>query len=239
MTRRSAQLRASRYEPDDPPREAPARPRRPRLRAARRTGRARTVRVAAGTSWEEIDAVTSPLGLATPGDVGHLTRRFGLALDNLLEADVVFADGRVAARRPGRAPRPLLGAARRRRDRPRHLVAVPAARARAGRRRPDVLADRARGRRAARLPRVPPRRPAHADRGVHAAPRAVPGGAARLRRALVRRLARGDRAVPGRRCPSRCCTASSRCPTRSCGGRSPRPASGPICASSRPRCRRP
>ena len=55
----------------------------------------RTVRVAAGTSWEEIDAVTSPYGLATPGEIGHLTRRFGLAFDNLLEADVVFADGRV------------------------------------------------------------------------------------------------------------------------------------------------
>ena len=53
------------------------------------------MRVAAGTTWEEIDAVTSPHGLATPGDIGHLTRRFGLALDNLLEADVVFSDGRV------------------------------------------------------------------------------------------------------------------------------------------------
>ncbi len=66
--------------------------------------RARTVRVAAGTSWEEIDAVTSPLGLATPGDVGHLTRRFGLAGDNLLEADVMFAGGRVLRAAPDEHP---------------------------------------------------------------------------------------------------------------------------------------
>ena len=66
--------------------------------------RARTVRVAAGTSWEEIDAVTSPLGLATPGDIGHLTRRFGLAGDNLLEADVMFGDGRVLRAAPDEHP---------------------------------------------------------------------------------------------------------------------------------------
>ena len=64
----------------------------------------RTVRVAAGTSWEEIDAATSPHGLATPGEIGHLTRRFGLALDNLLEADVVFADGRVVRAAPDEHP---------------------------------------------------------------------------------------------------------------------------------------
>ena len=62
------------------------------------------MRVAAGTSWDEIDAVTSPLGLATPGDIGHLTRRFGLAFDNLLEADVVFADGRVLRAAPDEHP---------------------------------------------------------------------------------------------------------------------------------------
>jgi FAD/FMN-containing dehydrogenase len=64
----------------------------------------RTVRVAAGTSWEEIDAATSPHGLVTPGEIGHLTRRFGLALDNLLEADVVFADGRVVRAAPDEHP---------------------------------------------------------------------------------------------------------------------------------------
>jgi hypothetical protein len=66
--------------------------------------RARTVRVAAGTAWEEIDAVTGPLGLATPGDLGHLTRRFGLAGDNLLEADVLFAGGRVLRAAPEQHP---------------------------------------------------------------------------------------------------------------------------------------
>ena len=66
--------------------------------------RARTVRVAAGTTWDEVDAATSPLGLATPGDIGHLTRRFGLAEDNLLEADVVFGDGRVLRAAPDEHP---------------------------------------------------------------------------------------------------------------------------------------
>jgi hypothetical protein len=66
--------------------------------------RARTVRIAAGTGWDEIDAVTGPLGLATPGDPGHLTRRFGLAGDNLLEADVRFAGGRVLRAAPDQHP---------------------------------------------------------------------------------------------------------------------------------------
>ena len=68
---------------------------------------ARTVRVGGGCVWKEVDAATGEHGLATPsgiigttgvggltlgGGLGHLTRKCGLAIDNLLEAEMVLAD---------------------------------------------------------------------------------------------------------------------------------------------------
>jgi FAD/FMN-containing dehydrogenase len=69
---------------------------------------ARTARVGAGCTQGDVDHATHAFGLAVPAGIisstgiagltlsgghGYLSRKYGLAIDNLLEADVVLADG--------------------------------------------------------------------------------------------------------------------------------------------------
>ena len=79
-----------------------------RLRGVRVDPDEATVRVEPGCTLADLDHATHAFGLAVPtgifgttgiaglalgGGVGHLTRKFGLTLDNLLEADVLLASG--------------------------------------------------------------------------------------------------------------------------------------------------
>jgi FAD/FMN-containing dehydrogenase len=71
---------------------------------------ARTVRAAGGATWGDVDREAQLFGLAVPGGVvsttgiagltlhggyGHLRRKFGLSIDNLLSVQIVTADGQV------------------------------------------------------------------------------------------------------------------------------------------------
>src|SRR5436190_12001240 len=70
---------------------------------------AQTVTVGGGCTWSDVDRATHAFGMAVPsgiisttgvggltlgGGVGHLTRKCGLTIDNLLSADVVLANGK-------------------------------------------------------------------------------------------------------------------------------------------------
>ncbi len=69
---------------------------------------ARTARVEGGCTWGDVDHATHAFGMATPsgiisttgvggltlgGGLGHLSRACGLSIDNVLEVDMVLADG--------------------------------------------------------------------------------------------------------------------------------------------------
>ena len=79
------------------------------MRGIRVDPKAHTARVEGGCRWGDVDHATHAFGMATPagiisttgvggltlgGGIGHLSRRFGLTIDNLLAVDVVLADGR-------------------------------------------------------------------------------------------------------------------------------------------------
>ncbi|MGR4869137.1 FAD-binding oxidoreductase [Variovorax sp. LARHSF232] len=89
------------------------------LHGIRVDAQARTVRVEGGCTWADVDHATHAFGMATPsgiisstgvggltlgGGIGHLTRRCGLTIDNLLEADVVLADGQLVTASPESNP---------------------------------------------------------------------------------------------------------------------------------------
>jgi len=79
------------------------------MREVRIDDAGRTVHVQGGATWADVDRVTQPLGLATPGGVVSETgvaglalsggvssqrRLHGMTIDNLVSAEVVLADGR-------------------------------------------------------------------------------------------------------------------------------------------------
>lgn len=78
------------------------------LKAVRVDPAGSTVRAAGGVVWGELDRATQPFGLATTGGqishtgiagltlgggLGHLMRRIGLTVDNLVSVELVTADG--------------------------------------------------------------------------------------------------------------------------------------------------
>ena len=78
------------------------------MRGIRVDPKKQTIRVQGGCRWGDVDHAGHPYGLTVPagiisttgcggltlgGGLGHLSRKYGLTIDNLLEADVVLADG--------------------------------------------------------------------------------------------------------------------------------------------------
>jgi FAD/FMN-containing dehydrogenase len=80
------------------------------MKSVRVDPRSRTARAEGGSTWSDFDHATQAFGLATTGGIvpstgiagltlgggiGYLNRKYGLACDNLLSADVVTADGQL------------------------------------------------------------------------------------------------------------------------------------------------
>jgi hypothetical protein len=78
-----------------------------------------TVSVQGGATYGDVDHATHAIGKATPsgiisttgvggltlgGGIGHLSRKYGLSLDNMLSADVVLADGSLVRASAGSEP---------------------------------------------------------------------------------------------------------------------------------------
>ena len=78
------------------------------LKKIRVNQQARTVKVGGGCTWGEVDQATHAYGLALPSGIisttgvggltlggghGHLSRKYGLTIDNLLAAELVLANG--------------------------------------------------------------------------------------------------------------------------------------------------
>jgi FAD/FMN-containing dehydrogenase len=89
------------------------------MREVRIDARGTTVHVQGGATWADVDRVTAPHGLATPGGVvsetgvaglalsggvSHQRRRDGMTVDNLVSAEVVLADGRQVRASAGEHP---------------------------------------------------------------------------------------------------------------------------------------
>lgn len=89
------------------------------MRGVRLDPSRRTVHVQGGATWADVDRVTAPLGLATPGGIVSETgvaglalnggvssqrRRDGMTVDNLVSAEVVLADGRCVRASAGEHP---------------------------------------------------------------------------------------------------------------------------------------
>ncbi|HEV2123061.1 MAG TPA: FAD-dependent oxidoreductase [Chloroflexota bacterium] len=90
----------------------------------------RIASVGGGATWGDVDYAAWAFGLATPGAIlsttgvgglglgagfGHLTRRYGLVVDNFRAMDVVTADGRLAHAGEDENPDLYLGTSRWRR----------------------------------------------------------------------------------------------------------------------------